>query len=113
MNLITNYSKVKLATAVALVTTAAVILAGCTAQPKSTAPTPKSDTGTVKADEKKGFTTLTGTITKSGEEYLLTVPGKPTKGIDSYKLKLGDYVGKSVTVTGQYSGDTLFVNKID
>lgn len=33
--------------------------------------------------------------------------------VDSYSLDLADYVGQKVTVVGQYSGDELFVTKIN
>lgn len=117
MKAITHNSTGKMVTTLTIVAATAILLAGCTTQSKSTTPatgsTGKTDTGTVKADQKVGDTTLSGTVTKVGEEYLLTIPGKPSKGIDSYKIKLADYVGQSVKVTGQYSGDTLFVSKIE
>ncbi len=64
------------------------------------------------AREKIGNTTLTGKITKVGNKYFITVSGKQPQDLDSYSMKLGQYVGQTVTVTGQYSGDTLFVGKI-
>ncbi len=110
-------SAAQMATVVTVIALATVSLAGCTTQSKSPTPatgsTTQPNTGTVKADQKVGDTTLSGTVTKVGEEYLLSIPGKPSKGLDSYKIKLSEYVGQSVKVTGQYSGDTLFVSKIE
>lgn len=83
------------------------LLSGCTipGMPAGT------DTTTT---EKSGDTTKTGTIMKAGELYFLNEPdsNKPL-AIDTYSVDLAQYVGKRVKVTGQYSGDTLFVGKIE
>ena len=54
----------------------------------------------------------TGTLTiKSGEEYLL----KTDDGIvnmTSNKVNLDSYMKKKITVTGQFSGSTLYVDSI-
>ena len=54
----------------------------------------------------------TGTLTiKSGEEYLL----KTDEGIvnmTSNKVDLDSYMKKKITVTGQFSGSTLYVDSI-
>lgn len=56
--------------------------------------------------------TKTGTLTiKSGEEYLL----KTSDGIVnmvSTKVNLDNYMKKKVTVTGMFSGSTLYVDEI-
>lgn len=65
------------------------------------------------ADQKSGDTTKTGTISSAGGKYFLTEPGQPPREIESYSVSLADFVGQTVTVTGQYSGDTLFVGKIE
>lgn len=94
--------------------TAGVILAGCTSQNATNSVSdPAGTNGAMKAEEKKGDTTVTGKISASGENYLITVAGQAPKGLDSYKVDLKEYVGKTVTVTGQYSGDTLFVSKVE
>jgi outer membrane biogenesis lipoprotein LolB len=62
--------------------------------------------------EKQGDTTLTGKISGSAGAYFITVTGQQPKPIDSYGVELSEYVGKTVTITGQYSGDTLFVGKV-
>lgn len=56
--------------------------------------------------------TLTGTLTQAGSRFSLNVEGKPPVELDSRQVTLSDFAGRSVTVTGQYSGTTLFVSKI-
>ncbi len=96
-----------------------VILAGCTqaatpandsAQPPAEGVMKASDTKS--AEEKVGDTVVTGMISKVGEKFFITAAGQTPKEIDSYAIKLDEHVGKSVTITGQYSGDTLFVGKV-
>lgn len=65
------------------------------------------------ASQKQGDTSKTGVITASGGVYFLTETGGSPKMIDSYSLDFADYLGQTVTVTGQYSGDTLFVSRIE
>ncbi|MCC6711459.1 MAG: hypothetical protein IT416_03885 [Candidatus Pacebacteria bacterium] len=65
------------------------------------------------ANEKVGDTTKTGTISTVDGKYFLTEAGQVPKEIDSYAIDLSAYVGQKVTVTGQYSGDTLFVGNIE
>lgn len=63
--------------------------------------------------EKKALnTTLRGTITKAGQKYFLKSPGQATTELDSYTVKLDLFVDKTVSVTGQYSGTTLFVDTV-
>jgi len=62
--------------------------------------------------KKVGDTVKTGKISQMNDKYFITpVSGQPEE-IDSYNVKLQQYVGKTITVVGQYSGDTLFVGKI-
>ncbi len=56
--------------------------------------------------------TLTGSLILAGTIFSLNVAGKPPVELDSRQVNLKDFVGKTVTVTGQYSGTTLFVSKI-
>ncbi len=87
------------------------IFTGCLS---SSAPTEQTtiDNNVPAADQKSGNTTKTGTISSAGGKYFLSEPGQPPREIESYSISLSEYVGKTVTVTGQYSGDTLFVGKI-
>ncbi len=57
-------------------------------------------------------TTLVGTLTKTGTTFALHIPGGATTGIDSYTQKFDAYVGQKISVTGQYSGTTLFVDTL-
>lgn len=64
-------------------------------------------------EQKRGDTSLSGTlIEQNGEYFISQSTGQPT-GLDSYDIKLRQYVGKDVTVKGQYSGDTLFVSHVE
>ena len=56
--------------------------------------------------------TLTGNLIQAGTIFSLNVVGKAPIELDSRQVSLKDYVGKTVTVTGQYSGTTLFVSQI-
>lgn len=64
-------------------------------------------------NQKVGTTTKTGVISSNSGVFYLQEAGQTPKEIDSYTVELGDYVGQSVTVSGQYSGDTLFVGAIE
>lgn len=64
------------------------------------------------ATEKSGTTTKVGKITGSDGKFYLQEAGQVAKEIDSYAVDLSVYVGKTVTVSGQYSGDTLFVGSV-
>ncbi len=79
------------------------LLTGCS---QSAAPS------TPAVQEKAVNTTLAGTITKTGGKFFIQPAGKPTTELDSYTVKLDQYVGKKVSVTGQYSGITLFVDTV-
>ena len=57
-------------------------------------------------------TTLSGTITSSSGKYFIGGAGQAPTELGSYTVKLEEYVGKNVKVTGQYSGTTLFVDTI-
>ena len=105
------------ATLLAIVLGTSLVLAGCTATQSTTAPAGSVDSaGQDKpnaAEQKVGDTVITGAISQVGEKYFITVPGQTPKEIESYLVQLPDYVGKTVTITGQYSGDTLFVGKVE
>ncbi len=73
---------------------------------KNTTPPPATN-------QKVGTTTKTGVISTSNGVFYLQEAGQTPKEIDSYTVELGDYVGQTVTVSGQYSGDTLFVGSVE
>jgi len=85
----------------------AILFAGCGQQTTTKQEVQRS------ANEKVGDTTKTGTISTVDGKYFLTEAGQVPKEIDSYAIDLAAYVGQKVTVTGQYSGDTLFVGNIE
>ncbi len=90
-------------------------LAACTA--KSPAPATSQTTNTSQdvptTTQKKGDTVKTGKILQINSKFFIQEPGKPPADIDSYTVNLGSYVGQTVKITGEYSGDTLFVGKIE
>lgn len=95
---------------VILVLFAAVVLGACTL---GTSSTTAEDTPANAAAQKQGDTTKTGTIRKQGTLYTIeTAPGQ-YETIDSLAVDLAAYENQSVKITGQYSGDTLFVGKVE
>ncbi len=84
------------------------LLAACSTPPKPTDTPTKTN-----IEQKQGDTTKTGVVSGSEGSYVLQVTGEAPIAIDSYGVDLSGYVGQSVTVTGQYSGDTLFVGSVE
>lgn len=72
---------------------------------KKTAPAPTTQ-------QKVGTSSKTGIISTSNGIFYLQEAGQTPKEIDSYTVELDQYVGQKVTVSGQYSGDTLFVGSV-
>lgn len=90
------------------VITAGLVLSGCSLTGSSS---PQTDTS-MSASDKQGETTRTGVITQAGSSFFITPDGGQPEIIESYAVELSEYVGQSVTITGQYSGDTLYVGSI-
>lgn len=63
--------------------------------------------------QKSGVTTKTGTISKAGSSYFIQEKNQEPLEVDSYSLDFNSYLGKTVVISGQYSGDTLFVTNIE
>ena len=94
----------------ALIVMMSVGLSACRSSTPTTSSSATSDT--TSSTVKTGDTIKTGTRTEiNGKFYLQEVGGSP-KEIDSYAVDLKPYVNQKITVTGQYSGDTLFVGKV-
>ncbi len=93
-----------------MIMVASIFLVGCTNF--NSAPAAESNTQAPAADQKQGDTSKTGTISQSGTIFFINVVGQEPEIIESYGVNLADYVGQTVTITGQYSGDTLFVGSI-
>ena len=51
------------------------------------------------------------TLSQSDFTHVIVNSGESV-GIASYTLNLDEYVGKKVSVTGQFSGDTLYADSI-
>jgi len=93
--------------AVLVIVFLSVLLSGCSIL-QSPVATPAGS-----ADQKQGDTQLTGVISATSSGFLLTTDTL-TIAIDSYALDLSAYLDQGpVTVTGQYSGDTLFIGSIE
>ncbi len=89
---------------------ASIVLTGCVGS-SSPAPTDQPASG---VEEKQGDRTLTGYVRRTqGGTYHLATTLAVIIPIDSYSVDLAQYVDKEVTITGQYSGDTLFVGSIE
>ena len=54
---------------------------------------------------------ITGTVLVSGDMVTISSSGKVIE-ITSRKINLKQYNGQQVTVTGEFSGTTLFVDKV-
>jgi hypothetical protein len=93
-----------------LIVCATVFLSGC--MDKSATQTGTSDTK-LNAADKVGETTKVGVISKIGEKFYLQEAGQEPKEVESYSVDLSQYVGQNVTVAGQYSGDTLFIGRVE
>ena len=56
---------------------------------------------------------LTGKISKSGNLYLITTTSGKIQDLESYTIEFDKYLGKNVTVVGEFSGDTFFVTNLE
>lgn len=75
--------------------------------------TPTTKTTPINLETESPNVTLTGNLTQAGNRFSLTSTGQAPIELDSRKVDLSSYAGKTVTVTGQYSGTTLFIDKIE
>ena len=63
-------------------------------------------------EQKNSEITLTGMLSKNGRLYFVTDSSGTLHDVETYSVSFDEYVGKTVTVSGQYSGNTLFVTEI-
>lgn len=63
-------------------------------------------------EQKNAVITITGILSKNGELFFVTDSTGVIHDVESYAVSFDQYVGKTVTVSGQYSGDTLYVTEI-
>lgn len=87
-----------------------VFLAGCSSQPTSSEQN-ANDTQS-ELEKKSGDTTKKGNLRKVDDKFYLEESGGAKFEVESYAYELDDYANQTITVTGQYSGDTLFIGKI-
>ena len=95
---------------IVLVLGASFALAACSGSSSSSSST---TTPAVETQLKDGDTSITGVISLSGEKYYITDAAGKSQDLDSLAVELSEHVGKTVTVTGQFSGTTLFVGKVE
>jgi len=62
--------------------------------------------------EKNQEIVLTGKVAKVGTGFLITTQDGKVQELESYTIEFDDLVGKTVTVVGEFSGDTLYVTQI-
>lgn len=100
---------------ISLIFVSGFIFSACSASNNVSNPTSNQNNSgaVVPADQKSGNTTKTGTISEISGKYYLQQPGGIPEQIESLSVDLGMYVGQTVTVTGQFSGDTLFVGSVE
>ncbi len=55
---------------------------------------------------------FTGSVTGAGDKYSITSNGRLIE-ITSRKVDLSKYVGTEVTVVGEFSGTTLYVDEVN
>ena len=95
---------------VSLLFVSAILLTGCSL---GTTPTTAGDSTPNSVVEKRGDTVKSGKLLRRNAVFMIeTAPGV-TEAVDSVAIDLSAYENQQVTITGQYSGDTLFVGKIE
>jgi hypothetical protein len=57
--------------------------------------------------------TLSGQLLGTGSGYVLMTGDGQTVSLESNVVDLNEYVGGTVSVTGQFSGSTLYVDEVD
>ncbi len=99
---------------VAIISVTTVLLSACQSSPAGTTADDGTDaTAESGLEAKQGTTTLEGTVSGSAGAYVLENPTAPPTPIESYDVDLSTHVGDRVTVSGQYSGNTLFVTEVE
>ena len=82
-----------------------LMLGGCTS---TSSPTSGQTT-----NKKEQTVSLSGTVQTEVEDGFLLLTDEGVKKIDSPRLDLSVYMGQKIEVSGQYSGDILFVDIVD
>lgn len=63
-------------------------------------------------EQKNTVITITGVLSQNGELFFITDSAGVIHDVETYAVSFSEYVGKTVTVSGQYSGNTLYVTEI-
>jgi len=63
-------------------------------------------------EQKNQSFSLSGILSKNGDIFFITDESGVIHDIESYSVEFDNFLGKQVTVNGQYSGNTFFVAEI-
>ncbi len=88
-----------------LIIVSSLLLGGCGSLKAGT-------TNSSSVEEARPTTSFSGTVVVTGGTAVLLTVDKQNIDLESRKVDLDSYNGKKVTVTGEYSGTTLFVDEI-
>jgi hypothetical protein len=89
------------------ITLCSLLIGGCGVSPTNQVASPSPSSSTTKS----GTTSVTGVLKVTGKTAVLTSK-QGAIGLDSYSVDFAQYDSQTVTVTGKYSGDTLYVSSI-
>lgn len=64
-------------------------------------------------EQKNKDISITGVLSQNGEFFFVTDQAGTIHDVETYSVDFSAFVGSTVTVSGQYSGDTLFVTEIE
>lgn len=88
-----------------------LLVSGCSVQ--DSVNNRDNDLSVIQGEEAKmGDLTKTGTVVKTADRYYLVETNGNKVEVDSYKYTVAEYEGQTLTVVGQFSGDTLFIGEI-
>lgn len=63
-------------------------------------------------EQKNESFSLSGKLSKNGDLFFITDSMGAIHDIETYSVDFDSYVGKTITVSGEYSGNTFFVTQI-
>jgi hypothetical protein len=63
-------------------------------------------------EQKNAVISISGKLSQSGELFFITDNIGKIHDVETYSVDFEKFIGQSITATGQYSGDTLFVTEI-
>lgn len=97
---------------ISLVILMAVFFSGCSLLPKVNQDV-EQEVQMNGLEEKNQVFEISGTVSQTPTGYIVTTPAGKITAIESYSVDFASFVGSSVTLSGEYSGDTFFVTKVE